>query len=119
MDIQAPEIVFKQAILETGKFQSKLFIEGNNLFGMKTAKQRKTTAMGEIYDHARYDHWIDSIKDYKLFQEYYEAAGYRLNNYTLFLHCIGYATDQNYINKLKAFKKQKNKFGIDKNTIYI
>jgi len=101
-EIHAPEIAFKQAVLETGNFQSKLFVEGNNLFGMRLPKSRNTTATGEMDHHASYSHWIDSIRDYKMFQDYYISVGYRLHNYIVFLHYIGYATDQNYINKLKS-----------------
>jgi hypothetical protein len=33
--IKSPEIVFIQALIETGYFKSELFLEANNLFGMR------------------------------------------------------------------------------------
>ena len=68
--IQHPEIVLNQARLETGYFKSELFREANNCFGMRLAKVRETTAIGEYNYHAQYSHWTESAKDYKLFQEW-------------------------------------------------
>lgn len=100
--IEAPEIVFKQCLIETGHFTSQLFIEAHNCFGMRLARVRETTAIGEFDYHARYEHWYDSVKDYKLFQEWYASKSYDLQNYYAFLKKIGYATDKKYIVKLKS-----------------
>jgi hypothetical protein len=101
-EIIMPEIVYKQAQIESGNFTSQLFRDGNNLFGMKLAHRRQTTAIGQIYHHAKYSHWYDSIKDYKYLQDFYLQRGHKLNNYYLFLEDIGYAQDKNYIKKLKS-----------------
>jgi flagellum-specific peptidoglycan hydrolase FlgJ len=102
--IQHPNVVLKQAQLETGYYTSELFWVANNVFGMRLPEVRKTTAVG-IYDHhARYDHWTDSVKDYKLFQDWYMSIGYDIgtesNDYLVFLKWIKYATDKKYISKL-------------------
>lgn len=99
-EISNPQIVFSQAILETGNFTSELFVEGKNLFGFRVAKKRPTPAIGEYNYHAKYWHFYDSIRDYKYFQDYWRAKGYNLNNYLTFLTEIKYATDLDYINKL-------------------
>lgn len=99
-EISNPQIVFSQAILETGNFTSELFVEGKNLFGFRVAKKRPTPAIGEYNYHAKYWHFYDSIRDYKYFQDYWRAKGYNLNNYLTFLTEIKYATDLEYINKL-------------------
>jgi hypothetical protein len=62
-------VVLAQAKWESAHFKSKVFQENNNLFGMKLARQRNTTAVGENRGHAKYDNWQDSVKDYKLWQD--------------------------------------------------
>ena len=100
--ITEPQIAFKQAVLETGNFTSELFLYGFNLFGMRLARVRETTGIGEWDSHAKYEHWFYSVVDYKLWQDYYFSKGYDLTDYFTFLNTIGYATDIQYINKLKA-----------------
>lgn len=58
-----------QAAHETGNFTSKIFKENNNLFGMKLALIRKTTATGEKYGHATYNSIEDSVKDFKIYYD--------------------------------------------------
>jgi hypothetical protein len=99
-DIKSPEIVYKQAQLETGNFTSELFIKANNLFGMKLPHVRDTYADGEYNYHAYYKTWISCVKDYKLFQEYYASQSYDLTDYLSFLKDMGYATDKKYLSKL-------------------
>jgi flagellum-specific peptidoglycan hydrolase FlgJ len=103
--IKNPDIVLIQARLETGNYTSVIFQDNNNLFGMKYAKGRETPATGILYGHAYYSHWTDSVKDYKLFQEWYLSVGWRLPDndpdlYLVFLRCIRYARDPRYIYKL-------------------
>jgi uncharacterized FlgJ-related protein len=70
-DIKHPDVVFAQALLESANFTSKLFKTQNNLFGMKLAMKRKTTAVGKNKSgYAKYNSVDDSIYDYYLFQEY-------------------------------------------------
>lgn len=69
--IQNIDIVYTQAILETGYFKSSLFKEGHNMFGMKLARQRETTAIGEMLGHAKFSCWEDSVLDYFMWQEKY------------------------------------------------
>ncbi len=100
-DIKHPEIVFKQATLETGNFTSRIFADNNNLFGMKEARIRATTSTGTAFGHATYRSYIDSIKDYKLWQlTLYDEDKYD-SDYFAFLNAIGYAEDKKYIRKLK------------------
>jgi uncharacterized FlgJ-related protein len=61
LNIKNYQVVYAQAVLETGHFKSKSFKEGNNLFGMKVAKQRPTTAVGEYLGHAKYNSWQESV----------------------------------------------------------
>jgi hypothetical protein len=63
------DVMVAQSRIETGWYTSKVFVEGANLFGMKLAKKRITTASGEHRNHAKYNSWIESVDDYKLWQE--------------------------------------------------
>ena len=88
-EIYHPDIVFAQAILETGYFSSKMAVKYNNLFGLYNSKT------GTYY---KYNHWRESIEAYKRhIQRRYEPP----DNYYQFLDNIGYAKDTEYIKKLK------------------
>lgn len=100
--IIAPVIVMAQSRLETGNFQSELCTGHNNLFGMKKARRRPTTALGATEnDYASYRSWYDSVKDMKLFQQWYLSKGRDMTDYFSFLRQIGYAEDAHYIPKLR------------------
>ena len=103
LGVKEPEIVFRQAYLETGGFTSKIFLENHNLFGMKLPYKRKTTALGKKRGHAYYSNWVDSVRDMILYQKYYQNAIKRSYNYYSFLE-NRYAEDPKYINKLKSLK---------------
>ena len=68
LGIVYPDIVLAQAKWESTHFTSDIFLDNNNLFGMKLALQRDTTAVGKNRGHAKYNNWQDSVKDYKLWQ---------------------------------------------------
>lgn len=84
--IKHPEIVLAQAKLETGNFTSKLCKNKNNLFGLKKGNS-----------YRGFNHWTESVEAYKnLIQNKYKGGCY----YS-FLTRIGYASDPNYVVKLK------------------
>ncbi|HLP52513.1 MAG TPA: glucosaminidase domain-containing protein [Chitinophagales bacterium] len=87
-DIKHPEIVLKQAILETGWFQSKMLMKKNNLFAFRSTKKYK-----------QFDTWQASIDYYKKWQdEYYTNPE---ENYYTFLKRKKYAHTPEYIRILK------------------
>lgn len=104
--IKYPDVVLLQAQLETGFYTSNVFNNGHNCFGMKYPKQRETLAIGVYQGHSQYDNWIDSVRDYKIWQDWYISRGYRIASkqddalYLVFLDCIKYAEDPHYIPKL-------------------
>ncbi len=106
LNVKYPDIVYAQAVQETGSFRSAIFIENNNLFGMKAAKVRATTNRGTNRGHAIYDSWYESVLDYALYQSRYLG---RLNRDQYFQYLRqNYAEDPNYVNRLKAIiKRQK------------
>jgi len=63
------KLITAQAGFETGNFTSVIFKENNNLFGMKLARVRKTTAIGENRGHAVYKSVEDCISDYWLYSK--------------------------------------------------
>jgi hypothetical protein len=104
--VKYQDIVILQSRLETGYYTSDIFLNANNLFGMRYPGRRPTVATGIYKEHARYDHWSDSVIDYAMWQAYYLSRGYRLEGeidsdfYLVFLNCIPYAEDPRYISKL-------------------
>jgi uncharacterized FlgJ-related protein len=71
LNIRFPHIVMAQAMIESGHFQSNVFRTNHNLFGMKQARARCTTARGTELNHAFYDSWKESVYDYAFFQSRY------------------------------------------------
>lgn len=108
-NIKYPHIVLAQAKLESNNFKSKIFKQNNNMFGMRRARQRITTAEGEKSTYAYYHSWVSSVHDYGMWQstnmksatnedEYFTKLGER------------YAEDSLYVSKLKnMIKVQKLK----------
>lgn len=95
-----PHIVLAQAKVETGHFTSNIFKENNNLFGMKVAWNRPTTAIGRNRGHAVYSSWRESLLDYALYSAYYTSDKTEKELYThLGRH---YAEDPRYTYLLQA-----------------
>jgi uncharacterized FlgJ-related protein len=113
-DIKHPDIVLAQAILESGYLSSPIFIENNNLFGMRFPERRPTVALSENRGYSVYDCWTDSVKDYKLFQEFlFKRKEKTRDEYFDYLDRI-YAEDPNYVPFLKKVIED-NKTIIDYN----
>jgi len=69
-NILYPEVVFAQAVLESGHFKSSVFKNHKNLFGMKYPSKRETFAFGKSKSgYAKFEDWMQSILDYKIWQE--------------------------------------------------
>ena len=112
MNFNFPHIVYAQAILESSNFQSKIFKENHNLFGMKQAIIRITKAKGTQYEHAFYKNWIESLDDYALYSSTYLSSLKTEGDYFNYLS-QNYAEDTLYISKLKkiiASMNLKSKF---------
>lgn len=96
-NVKYPDIIYAQAILETGHFKSNLCINNNNLFGLYDSKNKK---------YYTFDHWKDCIIAYKEMVQYKYKDG---DDYYKFLSDIGYAEDAKYIDKLKEIVNQNDK----------
>lgn len=95
--VKHPNVVYAQAILETGHFRSKVYRECNNLFGLYNSRTKS---------YYKFDHWSESVVAYLDFIQYkYKPP----NDYYKFLDNIGYAEDPEYINKLKRIVNRNDK----------
>lgn len=91
------DIVYAQAILETGNFSSKGCLMHNNLFGLYDSKRAR---------YHKFDHWSTSVVKYK---EWIQRRYKPPEDYYHFLQRIGYAEDPQYINKLRKIVKHESK----------
>jgi hypothetical protein len=107
MHFQYPYIIYGQALLETDHFKSRIFIENNNVFGMKEATKRINMARGSQYDHAYYNNWLDSVYDYGLYYACYLSRITTEDQYYSFL-AEYYSEDADYVVKLKKIIEQEN-----------
>lgn len=105
LNVKFPEIVFAQAVLETGHFQSDVFRANHNLFGMKEAGSRATTNHGTNLNHAIYHHWRESVIDYALYQASYLSDLRTPDEYYAYLS-QHYAQDQTYVDKVKVIAQK-------------
>lgn len=105
--VNAANIVLSQAIIESSHFNSKLFKENNNLFGMKHPSRRPTTSLYSHNGYAYYESIDDCIVDYLLWQLWGNKYNMTDEEY-LNDGLSGYAEDPNYKNlNLKISNKLK------------
>jgi len=88
-EIQHKDIVLKQAILETGWLTSYSCKKRHNLFGFRYKGK-----------YLEFPSWEQSIEYYSRWQKRHYKGG----DYYKFLKDRGYATDPEYITKLKSIK---------------
>lgn len=93
-NVKHKNIVYAQAILETGHFRSKVCREYNNLFGLYNSSTK---------DYYKFNHWSESVVAYLNYIQYrYKPP----DDYYQFLIKIGYAEDPQYVEKLKNIVKR-------------
>lgn len=104
--LEFPDIVFAQAILESGHFKSKVFQENKNLFGMKQPLKRPTISKGRANGYAVYEFWQESVEDYHMYQEY--SFKNRTISRSQYLKRLDktYASTKNYSKKLLGIIKR-------------
>lgn len=95
--IKCPNIVYAQAVLETGHFKSNVCQGKNNLFGLYDSRNRK---------YYRFGHWSESVVAYK---NYIQSKYKSDSSYYKFLQSINYAEDPTYIKKVKRLVNNKSK----------
>lgn len=85
------DIVVRQAVLETGWFKSYTCRTKNNLFGLTNGRTKQ---------YFVFDNWKESCIGYRDMVQYKYKGG----DYYKFLVDMHYASDPNYISKLKGIK---------------
>jgi hypothetical protein len=86
--VMYPDVALAQSMLETGYFKGSIFLDNNNLFGMKHPRQRPTLSKGPNRGHASFNDWQDSVKDYKMWQEYNKLSNLSKDQYIAKLNRI-------------------------------
>lgn len=89
--VKYPEIVLRQAKLETGNYKSINCKKNHNLFGLYNSRTKQ---------YFKFKHWTESVEFYKNNIQ----RRYQRGDYYQFLENIGYAEDSLYIQKLKYLK---------------
>lgn len=101
--IKFPDIVFAQAMIESGELTSKLFKTANNMFGMRFPSIRETTAQGKTTSgYSRYEDWNFGVYDYFLWQDHMLRNRDEITK-SQYFSLLGrvYAEDPNYVSKVK------------------
>lgn len=93
--IEHPDIVFRQYQLESGHGTSRISTEYKNLFGMKCAKVRNTTQTGCATEWGVYSNVLESIRDYKIWQDV-NGSGLSRSEYLSMLRKV-YKKDKKYL----------------------
>lgn len=88
-ELKYKEIVIRQSVLETGWYKSYSCKHRNNLFGFRYKGK-----------YLEFSSWQESVQYYIRWQKRH----YKTGDYYDFLKQIGYATDPEYITKLKRVK---------------
>jgi len=101
LNLKFPWIVLAQARVESGDYTSRRFKEDHNLFGMREAKARVTTAKGSIGNHAYYGNWRESVLDYAFLQCKHMSG---ISSEAMYYEYLSqyYAEDPGYVTALKA-----------------
>lgn len=106
---EVAKFITAQATLESGNFKSNIYKENKNIFGMKHAKSRLTTAKGTNRNHALYDDTCDSAIDYFLWLVYNGFTQNTLKDLDTFkkrLGNSGYCPQKDYIKRIETIYEQ-------------
>lgn len=98
-------IPLAQAYHESAGWTSALYKQGNNMFGMKPATARQSTANGSILIgkmvYARFACAFDSIRDFYKWMDYFKIS----TDEELLAHISkNYATDKAYLYRIQAIR---------------
>lgn len=88
-----PDILLKQAKIESGNYSSNIYKSNNNLYGMRKPYKRSTTQSGINKSYGVYQNWCLSVLD-RLLWDYY--------------HFDEKPTKEEYLNKLQFFAEDSN-----------
>lgn len=92
-----PEVVVAQSLLETGYYTSRVCKNYNNILGLYNSYKG---------DYFKFDHWSESIKGYVTLVQYKIGEECSEEEYYKFLKELPYATDPNYISKVRKLVRK-------------
>lgn len=112
ISIDLSYIILAQFKHETGGFTSNIFIEGNNMSGMKHPSVRKTLSLGTHRKHAKYASVEDCILDYVYYLEARKLPTHEVSvkKYLKLLKNKGYFEDDfnSYYKGVRNYYKEIN-----------
>lgn len=94
-----PDILLKQAKIESGNYKSNVYVNSCNLYGMRKVGKRNTTQRGTYNGYGVYDNWCLSVLDRMLWDIFY-FKNIKPSREEYLKAMSVYAEDENYINKL-------------------
>ena len=95
-----PDILLKQAKIESGNYKSNVYVNSCNLYGMRKVGKRNTTQRGTYNGYGVYDNWCLSVLDRMLWDVFYFKNEKPTEEEYLKAMSI-YSEDSNYISKIK------------------
>ena len=95
-----PDILLKQAKIESGNYTSDVYKNSCNLYGMRKVGKRQTTQRGIYKGYGVYDNWCLSVLD-RMLWDVFRFKNQKPNETEYLKALEQYAEDTNYINKLK------------------
>jgi uncharacterized FlgJ-related protein len=94
-----PYYVIIHAYHETGAFDSSIYKENKNYFGMKKPSIRDHLVIGKNRGHGVFQTYQDSVTDLLM---YLKHMGFENGDYFQFLKNQNYFTDNSYLEKVHA-----------------
>jgi len=96
-----PDILLKQAKIESSNYSSNIYLNTNNLYGMKKVGKRQTTQLNNTYKgYGCYNNWCLSVLDRMLWDIFiFDNVKPSKEEYLKTMSI--YAEDSNYIKKLE------------------
>ena len=95
-----PDILLKQAKIESGNYTSAIYKTNNNLYGMRRVYKRQTTQNGENNGYGTYNNWCLSVLD-RLLWDMFTFNNEKPDKDTYLKALRVYAEDPGYIKKLQ------------------
>lgn len=95
-----PDILIKQAKLESANYTSNIYKTNNNLYGMKKVGKRQTTQSEDKNGYGVYNNWCLSVLD-RLLWDMFTFNNEKPSEEDYLKAMEIYAEDPNYIKKLK------------------
>lgn len=94
-----PDILLKQAKIESGNYTSNIYKNTCNLYGMRKVGKRQTTQVSTYNGYGVYNNWCLSVLDRMLWDEF-TFKGIKPSKEEYLAALVQYAEDNTYINKL-------------------